>query len=87
MSIIINFSYVKLGAYSEAASLLARRKDVECLTVAAKLALLSNESVLSKSLVEQAIMEALKNSDTSLAENIILKFPQIKVNIIHFMGY
>ncbi|KAL2748138.1 gem-associated protein 5 isoform X1 [Vespula maculifrons] len=70
--------YVKLGAYSEAASLLARRKDVESLTIAAKLALLSNESVLSKSLVEQAIMEALKNSDTSLAENIILKFPHIK---------
>ncbi|XP_043665146.1 uncharacterized protein LOC122627757 isoform X3 [Vespula pensylvanica] len=67
-----------IGAYSEAASLLARRKDVESLTIAAKLALLSNESVLSKSLVEQAIMEALKNSDTSLAENIILKFPHIK---------
>ncbi|XP_046831428.1 gem-associated protein 5 isoform X2 [Vespa crabro] len=75
--------HVKLGAYSEAASLLARRKDVECLTIAAKLALLSNESVLSKSLVEQAIMEALKNSDISLAENIILKFPQIKYLEIH----
>ncbi|XP_043490699.1 gem-associated protein 5 [Polistes fuscatus] len=70
--------YVKLGAYSEAASLLARRKDVDCLIIASKLALLSDECVLSKSLVEQALMEALKNSDIYIAENIIQSFPKIK---------
>lgn len=70
--------YVKLGAFSEAASLLARRKDVESLITAAKLAMLSNDNILNKSLVEQAVTEALKNSDISVAKDIILKFPQIK---------
>ncbi|KAK2585095.1 hypothetical protein KPH14_008607 [Odynerus spinipes] len=70
--------YVKLGEFSEAASLLARRKDVESLKIAAKLTMLSNNNVLSKSLAERSIMEALKNSDISAAEDSILKFPQIK---------
>lgn len=67
---MINFSYVKLGAYSEAIFLLAPKKDTESLTWAAKLELLSNENILSKPLVEQAIIKALKNLYTSLAENI-----------------
>ncbi|KAI4503668.1 hypothetical protein M0802_001071 [Mischocyttarus mexicanus] len=70
--------YVKLGAYSKAASLLSRRKDVDSLIIAAKLALLSNENILSKSLVEQALMEALKNIDISVATDIIQRFPKIK---------
>ncbi|XP_015184665.1 PREDICTED: gem-associated protein 5 [Polistes dominula] len=70
--------YVKLGSYSEAASLLARRKDVDSLIIASKLALLSDENVLSKSLAEQALIESLKNSAVSNAKYIIERFPQVK---------
>ncbi|KAL2736949.1 gem-associated protein 5 isoform X2 [Vespula squamosa] len=77
---------VKLRAYSEAASLIEYGKDVKSLTIAAKLALLSNESVLNQSLAEQAIMETSKYSDASLVENIIFKYPQIKVKSIPFMS-
>ncbi|KAL2751643.1 LOW QUALITY PROTEIN: gem-associated protein 5-like isoform X1 [Vespula maculifrons] len=70
-------------AYSEAIFLLAPKKDIET----AKLELLSNENILSKSLVEQAIIKTLKNLYTSLAENI--KFPQTKqrVYILRIFNY
>ncbi|KAL2745071.1 gem-associated protein 5 isoform X1, partial [Vespula maculifrons] len=69
---------------SETAPLIKYKKDVKTWTIV-KLTLLSIESVSNKSLAERALMEVLKNLDKSLVENIILKFPDIKIKCIHFM--
>ncbi|KAF7404493.1 hypothetical protein HZH66_003399 [Vespula vulgaris] len=71
---------------SETAPLIKYKKDVKTWTIV-KLTLLSNESVLNKSLAERALMEVLKNLDKSLVENIIWKFPDIKIKCIHFMSF
>lgn len=74
-----NSSYIKLGDLSKAAKYLGRRKDVGSLEVAVELALLSDDKELSDSLAEQAITEALLNSDCTTGQTLIKAFPRIEV--------
>lgn len=63
--------------FTKAAQLLARRKDVHCIDLAAELAETGDDLQLSDSLAEQAINESLLNSDFELANKIIERNPRI----------
>lgn len=75
------FSYAKLGAFSDTVKYLTRREDAACLQTAAEIALLYGDNILSKSLAEEAVIVALKNSKYNLVQSIITKFSYLKVRL------
>ncbi|OAD62256.1 Gem-associated protein 5 [Eufriesea mexicana] len=77
----------KLGEFSDTVKYLARRKDALTLVTAAKIALLCNDDILSKSVVEQALIAAFTNSDYGAARNIIATYSYLKYQEIHLLTF
>ncbi|KZC13808.1 PREDICTED: gem-associated protein 5-like [Dufourea novaeangliae] len=81
----VAYIYAKLGDFSNTVKYLARRKDPTTLITAAEIALLCNDDILSKSLAEEAIIAAFKNSEYNLVRNIITKFTYLKYQEVHII--
>ncbi|XP_033216960.1 gem-associated protein 5 [Belonocnema kinseyi] len=79
--------HLKLKNFTKAAQLLARRKDVHCLDLAAELAETGDDLELSDSLAEQAINESLLVSDFKIANKIIDRNPRIRYRKIQVAAF
>ena len=69
---------MKLKDFTKAAQLLARRKNVHFLDLASELAETGDDLQLRDSLAEQAITEALLNSDFNTAKVLIKKHSRLQ---------
>ncbi|XP_076633112.1 gem nuclear organelle associated protein rigor mortis isoform X2 [Colletes latitarsis] len=79
------YIYAQLQDFSNTVKYLTRIKDSTTLMTAAEIALLCGDDILSKSLAEEAINAAMKNSEHNLVRSIITKFPYLKYREVHLL--
>ncbi|XP_053999055.1 gem-associated protein 5 isoform X1 [Hylaeus anthracinus] len=80
------YIYAKLGEFSDTVKYLTRRKDPASIITASEIALLCSDDILSKTLAEEAIAGAMKNSEYDLVRSIIAKFPYLRYREVHLLA-
>ncbi|XP_043264591.1 gem-associated protein 5-like [Colletes gigas] len=81
------YIYAQLRDFSNTVKYLARIRDSNSSLTAAEIARLSGDEILSKSLAEEVINAAMKNSEHNLVRSIITKFPYLKYREVHLLTH